>query len=75
MFLNNNYKSNKIMSYLELIQILEKYKIYINKVLMVQILKFIDITNPNCFYIKELRLNKEESFAKKPRIYFHKPKE
>ena len=53
MFLNNNYKSNKIVSYLELIQILEKYKIYINKVLMVQILKFIDITNPNCFYIRE----------------------
>ena len=51
-FLSSN-SSNKMVSYLELMSILEKYKINLNKGLMVQILKFLDIKNPNCFYIKD----------------------
>ena len=30
-------------------------------------------SSDNCFYIKELLINNEETFSKKPRIYFHKP--
>ena len=52
-FLGHNYKINKMVSYLELLSILEKYKINLNKPLIVQLLKFLDINNPNCFYLKD----------------------
>ena len=51
--LGNNYPNNKMISYLELIKILEKYKIYLNKALIVHMLRFLDIANPNCFYISD----------------------
>ena len=56
---NNNH--HKMISYIELGKILEKYNIYLNKDLIVQILRFLDIKNPNCFYIKEFvdKINKE----------------
>ena len=52
-FLANNIRGNKMISYLELMTILEKYKIYINKALIVQILNYLDIKNPNCFTIND----------------------
>ena len=55
--LENKFKKDKMISYLELKDILEKYKIDINKKLMVLILKYLNIENPNCFYIKDF-LNK-----------------
>ena len=60
-FLTNNYSSNKTVSYLQLMSILEKFRIYLNKALIVQILKFLDIQNPNCFYIKDFvnKINKK----------------
>ena len=51
--LENRYKNDKMISYLELKNILEKYKIDINKELIVLILKYMNIENPNCFYIKD----------------------
>ena len=51
--LSNKYRYNKMVSYLELKDILEQYKIDINKELMVALLKYLNIQNPNCFYIKE----------------------
>ena len=59
--LGNNYPNNKMVSYLELINILEKYKIYLNKALIVHMLKFLDIKNPNCFYVKDFitKINKK----------------
>ena len=53
MFLGKKYKDNKIMSYLELKELLEKYQIDISKELMVLILKYLNIENPNCFYFKD----------------------
>ena len=53
MNLRNKYRNNKMVSYLELMDILEKYNIDINKELMISVLKFFNIENPNCFYIKE----------------------
>ena len=60
-FLTNNYSINKTVSYLELMKILEKYRIFLDKALIVQILKFLDIKNPNCFYIKDFvkKINKK----------------
>jgi hypothetical protein len=60
-FLGNNYKSNKMISYLELMKILERYQIYLNKALIVQLLKYLDIKNPNCFYISDFvnKVNKK----------------
>ena len=59
--LSVNYNHKKMISYIELGKILEKYNIYLNKDLIVQILRFLDIKNPNCFYIKEFvdKINKE----------------
>ena len=51
---NNN---NKMISYLGLISILRKHKLNIDKVQMIKILKFLDIKNPNAFYLNEV-LNK-----------------
>ena len=51
--LRNRYKNNKMISYLELKNVLEKYQIDISKELMVLILKYLNIENPNCFYFKE----------------------
>ena len=51
---NNN---NKMISYLGLISMLRKHKLNINKVQMIKILKFLDIKNPNAFYLNEV-LNK-----------------
>ena len=52
-YLRKNLKDNKIMSYLELKDLLEKYQIDLSKELMVHILKYLNIKNPNCFYFKE----------------------
>ena len=41
--------SNKIISYLELQSILEKNFINLNKIRIIQLLKFLDIKNPNVF--------------------------
>ena len=49
----NKYNYNRMISYLELKDILEKEKIDINKEMMVSMLKYFDIENPNCFQIKE----------------------
>ena len=51
---NNN---NKMISYLGLISMLRKHKLNIDKVQMIKILKFLDIKNPNAFYLNEV-LNK-----------------
>ena len=51
---NNN---NKMISYLGLISMLRKNKWNIDKVQMIKILKFLDIKNPNAFYLNEV-LNK-----------------
>ena len=51
--LRNKYKNNKMISYLELKDILGKYQIDINKELVVLLLKYMNIENPNCFYLKE----------------------
>jgi Ca2+-binding EF-hand superfamily protein len=42
-----------MISYLELKDILGKYQIDINKELVVLLLKYMNIENPNCFYLKE----------------------
>ena len=57
--IRNNLK-NSIISYLSLISKLQSYKISINKVQMIKILKFLEIQNPNAFSINELinKLNK-----------------
>ena len=52
-FLGRKYKDNKMISYLELKELLEKNKIDISKELMVLILKYLNIENPNCFYFNE----------------------
>ena len=59
-FLLNNYKANRMISYLELMEILEKYRIYLNKELIVYLLRFLDIKNPNCFSINDFisKINK-----------------
>ena len=58
-FIKNNIK-NDMTSYLGLIEKLQIYKININKVQMIKILKFLDIKNPNAFSINEFinKLNK-----------------
>ena len=49
----NKYNTDKIISYLELKDILEKFKIDVSKEMMISLLKFLNIENPNCFYINE----------------------
>ena len=58
-FIKNNLK-NDMTSYLGLISKLQIYKISINKVQMIKILKFLEIRNPNAFSINEFinKLNK-----------------
>ena len=58
-FIRNNLK-NDMISYLALISKLQSYKISINKVQMIKILKFLGIQNPNAFSFNELisKLNK-----------------
>ena len=65
--IKNNLKRNMI-SYLTLISKLQIYKIDINKVQMIRILKFLEIQNPNAFSIVELinKLNKHISLSKYP---------
>ena len=71
-FLNINYKQNKMISFLELMTILEKYKINISKALIVQILKFLDIKNPNCFYIKDFVSQVNKKIMNSTRFNFRK---
>ena len=52
-----NYYNNKMISYLRFISLLRKHKLNINKVQMIKILKFLEINNPNAFYLNEV-LNK-----------------
>ena len=58
-YIKNNLKNN-IISYLTLISKLQSYKISINKVQMIKILKFLEIQNPNAFSIHDFitKLNK-----------------
>ena len=53
-FLLRENKKNKMISYLGLISMLRKHKLYINKVQMIKILKFLDIKNPNAFSLNEV---------------------
>ena len=74
MYLINNHKSSRMISYLELMTILEKFKIFLSKELTVHLLNFLEIKNPNCFSMKEFidKLNKRRmnstctNFRKKP---------
>ena len=50
----NKNKNNKMISYLGLISMLKKHKINIDKVQMIKILKFLEIQNPNAFYLNEI---------------------
>lgn len=56
-YLLKENKKSKMISYLALISMLRKHKVSISKVQMIKILKFLDITNPNAFYLSEV-LNK-----------------
>ena len=53
-FLLKENKNNKMISYLGLISMLKKHKLYINKVQMIKLLKFLDIKNPNAFLLNEV---------------------
>ena len=53
-FLLKQNKNNKMISYLGLISMLRKHKLNINKVQMIKILKFLDISNPNAFSLNEI---------------------
>ena len=53
-FLLKENKNNKMISYLGLISMLRKHKLNINKVQMIKILKFLDISNPNAFSLNEI---------------------
>ena len=44
---------NKMVSYLELINLLQVYKISVNKIQMLKICKYFGIKNPNAFNLKE----------------------
>ena len=59
-FIRKENKSNKMISYLGLIAILRKHKLIVDKVQMIKILKFLDINNPNAFYLNEVlsKINK-----------------
>ena len=71
-FLGNNYSNNKMISYLELMKILEKYKIYLNKELVVNLLKFLDIENPNCFYVTDFVNQVNKKMMNTTRLNFRK---
>ena len=68
---NNN---NKMISYLRLISLLRKHKLNIDKVQMIKILKFLDINNPNAFYLNEV-LNKINNYFIKVRGNIKKQKQ
>ena len=53
-FLLKENKNNKMISYLGLISMLKKHKLFINKVQMIKILKFLDIKNPNAFLLNDI---------------------
>ena len=46
--------TNKMVSYLELINILQSYMVSIGKVQILKLLKFFKITNPNAFNLRDL---------------------
>ena len=56
-----NYNSKKVISFMELISILQSYMISIPKKQMIKLLKYLDIKNPNAFYLGEfiIKLNKK----------------
>ena len=56
-FISKENNNSKMISYLGLISLLRKHKLNIDKVKMIKILKFLDIKNPNAFYLNEV-LNK-----------------
>ena len=56
-FISKENNNSKMISYLGLISLLRKHKLNIDKVQMIKILKFLDIKNPNAFYLNEV-LNK-----------------
>ena len=68
---NNN---SKMISYLRLISLLRKHKLNIEKVQMIKILKFFNISNPNAFYLSEILNNIDKYFIqirnnnKRPRV-------
>ena len=53
-FIRKDNKINKMISFLGLISILRKHKLIIDKVQMIKILKFFNISNPNAFYLNEI---------------------
>ena len=59
-FIRKENKNNKMISYLGLIAMLRKHKLIVDKVQMIKILKFLDINNPNAFYLNEVlsKINK-----------------
>ena len=60
-FIWKENKNNKMISYLGLIALLRKHKLIIDKVQMIKILKYLDINNPNAFYLNEV-LNKIKQY-------------
>ena len=60
-FIYKENKNNKMISYLGLISMLRKHKLNIDKVQMIKILKFLEIKNPNAFYLNEV-LNKIDKY-------------
>ena len=52
--IKDNKNNNNMISYLGLISMLKKHKLNINKVQMIKILKFLDIKNPNAFFLHEV---------------------
>ena len=56
-----NYRSKRVISFMELISILQGYMISISKPKMVKLLKYLEIKNPNAFYLSEfiIKLNKK----------------
>ena len=57
-----NY-SKRIVSFLELKSILEKNMIFLNKIQIIQLLKFLKIENPNCFafdeFMNKIKINSD----------------
>ena len=62
-FIKKDNKMNRMISYLGLISILRKHKLIIDKVQMIKILKFFDISNPNAFYLNEVLRKINQYFA------------
>jgi len=60
---NNNKQKKKMISYLELMNILSSHHIYINKLQILKMLKFLNILNPNAFTLQEF-INKTNNYFK-----------